>query len=207
MIRKLRKKFILIASGAILIILAVVMVSINLVTYVSTITEIDSILEFILENNGRMPTDFHHSANFLFHANEELPYETRYFSMILDSTGTIVMTDYEHIASVSDEDFLPFILNGLKKDKGRIVDSDGIYFFQKKQISQEDLAESYPDIELTDSVYIMIVFMDGTNRIYRLQTMRLFSILSGVFCFMVFFILVSIFYSTIISIIQKFLFL
>ena len=193
MIRKLRKKFILIASGAILIILVVVMVSINLVTYVSTITEIDSILEFILDNNGQMPTDFRHNENFLFHANEELPYETRYFSMILDSTGTLVMTDYEHIASVSSDNFLPFILYGLKRDKGRIEDSDGIYFFQKKQISQEDLAESYPDMELTDSVYILIVFMDGTNRIYRFRNMQLFFILSGVFCFIVFFILVSVF--------------
>ncbi len=193
MIRKLRKKFILIASGAILIILVVVMVSINLVTYVSTITEIDSILEFILDNDGQMPTDFHHNENFLFRANEELPYETRYFSMILDSTGTLVMTDYEHIASVSSDNFLPFILYGLKRNKGRIEDSDGIYFFQKKQISQEDLAESYPDMELTDSVYILIVFMDGTNRIYRFRNMQLFFILSGVFCFIMFFILVSVF--------------
>jgi len=193
MIRKLRKKFILIASGAILIILAVVVVSINLVTYASTISEIDSILDFILDNNGHMPMDLQHRENFLFHVNGELPYETRYFSLILDSTGTIVKTDYEHIASVSDEDFFPFVFYGLKKNKGRIENSEGIYFFEKKQISAEELQEMDSDIELTDSTYLVIVFMDGTNRIYHFRNMQLFSILSSIFCFIVFFALISVF--------------
>ncbi len=193
MIRKLRKKFILIASGAILIILAVVMVSINLVTYASTISEIDSILEFILDNNGRMPMDWHRKENFLFHVNQELPYETRYFSMILDDCGNLVMTDYEHIASVSDEDIQEFILTDSKKNAGRIETSDGIYFYQRKQISGEDLCETYPDAGLTDESYSLTIFMDATNRLYRFQNMQLFSILSSIFCFLVFFVLVSVF--------------
>ena len=94
---------------------------------------------------------------------------------------------------VSDEDFLPFILHGLKQEKGKIEDTDSIYFFQKKQISCEELQEIDFDIELTDSNYILIVFMDATNRIYHIRDIQLFSVLSSIFCFIVFFALISVF--------------
>ena len=206
MIRRLRRKFILIASGAILLILVIVIFCINGVNSYSNYTESISILKFIAENNGRLVFDNHHNQNLNFHITEELPYEIRYFTMILDEEQELFLTDYEHIAAVdtNDADLLRKGVILRNKNQGYVSNSDGIYMYLMKQINGEALQESFTesafrtdrnyDIEIDcEADYSLIVFMDCTNRIYRLQRLRIFSIIIGLICLVMFIVLVSFF--------------
>lgn len=204
MIRSLRKKFILIASGAILIILTIVLLCINGISYYSSYSEAMSILSFITDNYGRMPDEDPHNDDVDFHVTRELRYETRYFSVILDSEGEFVTTDYEHISSVTENEMSTFYENVLnnKRDKGTLKISDSTYLFRKKNASGDDLIQSFSEIKRPDNndpefdadkTYKIIVFMDCTNRMYRVRIMSIFSTVTGIICFIVFVILVSIF--------------
>ncbi|HAE53314.1 MAG TPA: hypothetical protein DCG30_08680, partial [Ruminococcus sp.] len=106
MIRKLRIKFIFIASCAIVIILLIVLSSINFVNYYSNYSEVISILTYISDHNGRLNIDYQKRDNLHldFHVTQEMPYEIRYFTVIADSENNIAFKDFSHIASVSDSD-------------------------------------------------------------------------------------------------------
>jgi len=201
MIHKLRRKFILIASCAILLILSIVLISINSVNSYSNYAESIAILTFIADNNGRMPVDARHRESAEFHMTEELPYEIRYFTMLLDSDGQMLLTDYEHIASVDEDDASHFWENITqnRKNQGYIRIDDSLYMYLTKEITGEALQETtsekndyHIDID-SEAIYSLAVFMDCTHRIYRLQRLRVFSVLIGIACFVIFFVVVSFF--------------
>ena len=84
MIRTLRKKFILIASACILLILTVVLICFNVISYYSAYRESMAILGFIADNNGRMPDENPQNGDVNFFVSREFRFETRYFSVIVD---------------------------------------------------------------------------------------------------------------------------
>ncbi|MCR4760232.1 MAG: hypothetical protein K5705_08210, partial [Oscillospiraceae bacterium] len=76
MIRALRKKFILLASICIFLILAVVLTCINVINYYSGYKESMSLLSYIAEHNGRMPDENPNSGDVDFFVSPELRFET-----------------------------------------------------------------------------------------------------------------------------------
>ena len=198
MIRKLRRKFILIASGAILLILVIVLTSINFVSYYSNYSEIMSIIDFISDNYGHMPIESPRKSDVDFYVTRELSYETRYFSVILDEDNQFVMTNYDHISSVTKEE-TETIYNLISRDDsdhGKLTISDSLYFYKIKYSTGAELAKALPYIENSsafseDSNYRIAVFMDCSNRMYRVQTLRFFSLFTGIICFLLFFSIVS----------------
>ena len=202
MIKKLRRKFILIASAAILLVLAIVLIIVNGLSYYSNYSEAMSIVDFIAENSGRMPDD-DRKGDFNFHMTRELPYETRYFSVVINSEEQLVLTDYEHISSVTDEEAqLVRELTSANSTNGSLKTNDSCYIYRTKAITAEELEQlveekryassSEMDID-TNADYKLAVFMDVTNRMYRVRTLCIMSILSGIACYVVFVLLVSAF--------------
>ena len=148
-----------------------------------------------------MPVDARHRENADFHMTEELPYEIRYFTMLLDDENQLLLTDYEHIASVDEDDAKNFWKNLTQnnKNQGYIRIDDSLYMYLTKEISGETLQETTSeksdyniDID-SDKLYSLAVFMDCTHRIYRLERLRIFSITIGLICFVIFFVVVSFF--------------
>lgn len=90
MIHKLRQKFILVASACILLILSIVIIFINVISYYSGYKEAMSILSYILDHNGRMPDKNPLSSDVDFFVSRELRFETRYFSIITDINGNYI---------------------------------------------------------------------------------------------------------------------
>lgn len=121
MIARLRKKFILIAMGSLIAVLAVLMGAINVVNYVKMDRSSDAVLSLLVQNGGSFPqrgqmdavqppddatppsgtrSDFLTRGGF----SEETPYETRFFSVTLSSDGTLQSVNTGKIAAVSTDD-------------------------------------------------------------------------------------------------------
>lgn len=198
MIRSLRKKFIIIASVCIFLILTVVLVCINAISYYSGYKESMSLLGFIADNNGRMPDENPNSSDVDFFVSRELRFETRYFSVITGTDGSYIGSDAEHIAAVTEEEAAEMcaeVLSGIKK-QGRLKSSDSIYLYKVKEFTGKDMPfmpEVSRDMLDKDTEYRLVLFMDCTNRFYRISSMRTFSFLIGIACFVVFVVLVSVF--------------
>lgn len=204
MIRRLRRNFILIASSAILLILSVILLVVNTISYISNYYESMSILDIISDNCGRIPSDEQFDG-FSFQVSRELPYETRYFTLVYNSDEELMLADYEHISTVDNisKSYISKIISG-KSTKGmyktRNHHTGGYYFYKKSQIKGEDVISFISQNNFTyadtpqineDGTYTLIVFMDATNRMYRLHRIHLLSLMAGIGFYLVFVLLVS----------------
>jgi two-component system sensor histidine kinase CiaH len=104
MLQKLRMKFILLTMALLLLVLTVIMGTINLLNYRHVLNSADQTLALILEGNGRFPDNFN-SGNKPFDSKRspELPFETRFFTVILSEDGTATFVDTGKIAAVTSE--------------------------------------------------------------------------------------------------------
>ncbi len=104
MIRKLKIKFVALAMTALFALLAVIVVGMNLINYHSVVQEADAVLSVLSQNKGAFP-DFGSGPNNHLPPNmsPETPYESRYFSVFLNESGEVVLTDTSKIASVDSE--------------------------------------------------------------------------------------------------------
>lgn len=109
MIRKLRMKLIFASMLSLLLVLGVIFCTVGILNYTKIVTDADSILTILRENDGSFPlgdhsknnTDFlddHPKGNHRF--SEELPYESRYFSVFLSATGNVISVNTGKIAAV-----------------------------------------------------------------------------------------------------------
>ena len=98
MIRKLRIRFVLLSMSVLLAVLVVVIGSINIANYASTLREADQVLDLLEDNQGRFPMGRPGGK-----LSPEAPFESRFFTVLLDSTGQAVFADLGNIAAVDRE--------------------------------------------------------------------------------------------------------
>ncbi len=105
MIKKLRSKFILAAMLSLFAVLAVIVSTVNVFNYRSIVNDADSTLYLLEQNEGKFPVKDKHqlgqmtpNGDTLF--SPELPYQARFFSVIIDQNGNVVSADTAQIAAV-----------------------------------------------------------------------------------------------------------
>lgn len=104
MLQKLRIKFILLTMSLLLIVLTVIMGTINLLNYRHVVDSADQTLEILLEGNGRFPDKFAPNKKpFDPKMSPELPFETRFFTVILAEDSTTLFVDTGKIAAITPE--------------------------------------------------------------------------------------------------------
>ena len=92
MIKKLQRKFILLSMSALFFVLTVIIAGINIVNYNGVTQEADKLLSVISENKGEFPMEPDKFGNKLpLGMSPETPYESRYFSVVLDSDSKQIM--------------------------------------------------------------------------------------------------------------------
>ena len=103
MIKKLQQKFILLSMSALLFVLVVIISGINLVNYNAVTQEADKLLSVISENKGEFLMEPDKFGNKLPPGmSPEAPYESRYFSVVLDSASKqILYVETSRIISVT----------------------------------------------------------------------------------------------------------
>lgn len=120
MIKKLRFKFVLLSMSALLLVLAAIIAGINLVNYRSILEDVDEILEILSENRGTFPDEPGEGPGKKppGKMSRELPYETRYFSVVLDSeTGSLIQVDTSRIVSVDRKEAIELAQDVLEEER------------------------------------------------------------------------------------------
>ena len=106
MIRKLRFRLVLASMLSLFFVLAVIMVGLNGMSYRRIVRDSDGILALLRDNGGAFPPigdDFEWPERGPRYRSPELPFEMRFFSVLLDQEGKALDTDTERIAAVDAE--------------------------------------------------------------------------------------------------------
>lgn len=191
MIKKLQNRFILISMLSMLLVLTIIMGAVNVLNYQKMVQDAEDILTILAENNGNFPkklppldknpsenmpsADFSEEKNsskyteppepkFPRHdeLSPELPYETRYFSVVLDENGTIQSTDTGKIAAV-DKDTASQYASQIWKS-GKISGFHSSYRYRRKASPDET----------------RIIFLDCSRTLSTFRSFLLTSILVSI---------------------------
>ena len=106
MIKKLRRKFIIIAMISIVTVLFLILGIINIANYNSVNIRADNTLSILIDNGGKFPKEdkvMGEPRPLPNGISPEAPFETRYFSVFLDMGGRVYGVDTGCIAAVSTE--------------------------------------------------------------------------------------------------------
>lgn len=98
MINRLRRKFVIVAMCSVLAVLAVVLSVVNVVNYINVADSADSVITVLAEGGGSFG-DIHGKP-----VSPETPYETRYFTVVLDGEGKALAVNVEAIAAIGWKD-------------------------------------------------------------------------------------------------------
>ena len=182
MIKKLRRKFVLIAMGSLLLVMLVVLGSVNGVNLVQMNRKADSLLNLLSENNGRFPDLFpggeleppHKRPGDGFGMSPETRFETRYFVIKANAEGEISQIDTGHIAAITADQARSFAERVL--ESGRTGGYLGVYKYK-----------------VTETAYgSLLVFVDCRTQLQTAGTFLLASCGIAAACLLLVFLLVSV---------------
>ncbi len=120
MIRRLKLKFIALALTALLLLLAVIVAGMNLLNYNAVIEEADATLFLLSQNQGVFP-NFEENKPLRLPPgmSPELPFESRFFSVLANETGQILHTDTSRIYAVDDLTAIQYAKEAAVKNSDR----------------------------------------------------------------------------------------
>jgi len=112
MIKKLRHKFILTTMISVFLVLIILLGIINIVNYNRLNKKANEILELLVDNRGIFPKPENDKYDRIkpdySHISAESPYETRFFSVEIQSNGEIHSTDTGFIAAISEKEAINY---------------------------------------------------------------------------------------------------
>ena len=195
--KKIKKKFIAVATISIFTVLLIVLGIIDIISVANVRKEVFLVLKYIADNSGTIPYDTveededgdDRNRPFLteislfekeFSITQEGKYEVRYFTAVSDESGIVKSLDMNHIAAVSQSDAALYtvqaVLSPVSKDIIRKGTSHYAYLRRK----------------LKSGGY-MVIFIDCSRQVSSVYATVKFSLYIGLACMVLFFIIVSIF--------------
>ncbi len=180
MIKKLRRKFILIAMGSTFLVVALLMSVINIVNIYQIEKRTDGLLNVISESGGTIPDykqdKFEHISNeFGTQINEETSFETRYFTIGTNAHDQIVSIYTGHIAAVSPDE--------AKRFAQTVIDSN----------KEKGYIKNYKYLKTSSESGGMIIFLDCRQFIQTSASFLLISVLVSLLGLLAVFVLIFIF--------------
>lgn len=180
MFRKLRIRFIAIASLAILIVLFSVVGVLNSARHIQTVNEINKILTLISDNGGTFPSVSIATSELGDTVSVDTLFQYRFFSAVVDKDGNITSLNLSSISDLTDKQVENYLIKINKSG-----DTRGDFRYNNHTYSYLVTDES------DDST--LIVVLDSTNQVEENITLVHLSLwMSGV-SFAFFFLMVSIF--------------
>ncbi len=197
MLGRLRTKFIILSTISLLLLLGIIVVSSNLLTYRELLANADKVLDMIADNDGRpMPLqppdkkEIHQNdvdglqGEFFGHfgrkmLSPEIMYEARFFAAELSPEGEVILVNTEHIAMVDDTEAADYAGQAYRKksDRGFIGD-----FRYVKLYTVDD-----------DKNDIRVIFLDCGRNLVTFKNSLLTNCLISFLGLVVIFILIVIF--------------
>lgn len=130
MISKLKRKFTILATVSIFLLMTVLVLIMNIVNYSSVVNESDTVLDVLSQPNAPFLNDMtppkkpdNHIENYIPHGmSPEVPYESRYFTVIATADGEIKKSNLSNIVSVDNDSVKEYIDKAInsKSDRGFI---------------------------------------------------------------------------------------
>ena len=123
MIKRLKVKFILLTMVTLLLLLAFIISGMNIMNYNSITKDADALLSILSENQGAFPEfKFFPPGKLPARITPETPYESRYFSILLNTANNVIQINTSMIASVDAETAVSYAQKALKEhsEKGFI---------------------------------------------------------------------------------------
>ena len=157
MIKKLRIKFIVLSMIAVFVLIAIIVAGMNIVNYRSVVREAEDTLTYLAKNQGTFPDmrpdDFRTDEPLFSQDGQqyssgqnpfeekpgsdggmlppgmspETPYESRFFSVLLSEDGSVIKTDINRIAAVSQEEAESYAVQILNDGKTKGFIGDYLY--------------------------------------------------------------------------------
>jgi signal transduction histidine kinase len=129
MIKKLRVRLIALSMFALFLVLSIMIGTVNIINYQQTIAQADDLLDVLAANNGRIPLDGGVQPGQREIPKDtltpETPYESRYFSVVLTSSGEPIQVDTGNIAAIDSETAVDMAKEVL--EKGHTTGLSGSY--------------------------------------------------------------------------------
>ncbi len=125
MIRRLKIKFIALALTALFLLLTAIVAGMNLLNYSEIRREADTVLSLLSQNHGVFPDPRAGSRDWLPPGmSPELPFETRFFSVLVSEQGTVFGINTGNIFAVDSEAAADYAQEVLKRsgDRGFVGD-------------------------------------------------------------------------------------
>lgn len=184
MIRRLRRRFIRIATLSVTAVMLLLTLLLNTANYISTTRELRDMLQLISSNQGMIPA--YRPAGEVPAAppqkpeppqdgsfTPETPYSTRYFVLRYQDDGTLVKADLENIASVTGDELAPYLAAAVAHGAG--YGSYGSYRYY---------------VTRTGEGRNMAVFLDGYQQLRSVGLVLLWSLAADAACILLVFVLV-----------------
>lgn len=178
MIRGIKKKFLLLSMAALFVLLAAIITGMNLVNYNSIISDADTTLSLLSKNHGRFPEFGEGDAS--RHMNPETPYESRYFSVLLDQNDNVIQTDTSRIKAIDSGDAIDYAESVLQNS------------------AEKGFAGKYRFLRCEEDHSTRIVFLDCGRKFDAFRDFLLASIFMAVCGYLVFFFVLLFFSSRIV---------
>ncbi len=125
MIDRLKRKFILLATVFMMILMAALITVMNTVNYYSVVSESDTILSVLSQHDAALSKEKQSPAQgetrfFKPHKmSPEVPYESRFFVVTVSPKGEILQSDLSRIVSVDDDSAQDYINRAVNSKTGR----------------------------------------------------------------------------------------
>lgn len=122
MIRKLRTRLVVACMLSLLLVITVILGVVLVSSYRGVVSDADRVLALLADNQGEFPVlkeDFDWEAQGPRRQSQELGYEIRYFSVLMDQDGGVLETDTEQIAAVDEATAIRYA--GQVLDQGKTV--------------------------------------------------------------------------------------
>lgn len=180
MIRKLRRKFILLSMSALLLVLSVIILGANAANYYSVVRDADSLLALLSENRGSFPGGQADGKGIRLPPNmsKEVPYETRYFSVLLGTDGSLIQVDTGRIASVDQ--------------------AQAVSLARSVQGTEKGFAGDYRYLAKTGEGTVRLIFLDCGRKLDSCRHFLAASIVVSLLGFWIVFLLIAVFSNRII---------
>ena len=144
MIKKLRRKFILIAMCSMIFVLGTIVTVINVLNYQKTDNYSNRIISLLTDNEGGFPKDFPVRPNQGDGMTPETPFEARFFSVMLDEQGDVVFSDVRQIAAITPQTAEKYAKNLYSDGK-----TAGMYDDYKYRVKETDKGTLYIFLDCT----------------------------------------------------------
>ena len=176
MIHRLRRKFLILAFAAVVLILAGALGLINGITYMKMRSEVNTLLTAIVQNDGIMPshqpgtsTESWLSDPEWYNETPEFAHQTRYFSVIMDESGEIRRLNLSNISAFNELQALE-----IARSLADSTQSQGL--FKNKRASY-----CYSVTPRTDGGKLVVV-MDCTRDVGAVDAFMRYSLRFGLVC-------------------------